>query len=117
MKIFQIQLYAIKDREKVIFDEFSGYENSVEKFKKSLASFSDSDRENYFFNTVIYGFVSNRTEKKYITKDKGESVLGGEFYKAFCESNESLKPDTSMFFFFFNKCALVNDFLAKQNFF
>ena len=44
----QPELYAIEDREKVIFDEFSGYEKSVEKFKKSVASFSDNDKENFF---------------------------------------------------------------------
>ena len=32
-------LYAIKDRERVIFDEYSGYEKSVEKFKKSISFF------------------------------------------------------------------------------
>ena len=111
----QPELYAIEDREKVIFDEFSGYEKSVEKFKKSLASFSDSDRENSFFDAVIYGLMSNLTEKN-ITKDKVESVLGEEFYKVFCESKESLKLDTSIFVSF-NKCALVNDLLTTTKFF
>ena len=78
----QPELYAIEDREKIIFDEFSGYEKSVEKFKKSLASFSDSDRENSFFDAVIYNLMSNLTEKN-ITKDKVEGVLGEEFYKVF----------------------------------
>ena len=45
----QPELYVIEDRERVIFDESSAYEKSVEKFKKSLYSFSDTNNENSFF--------------------------------------------------------------------
>ena len=57
-------LYAIEDRERVIFDEFSGYEKSVEKFKKSLSSFSDTNNENSFFDAVIYNLMFKLTEGK-----------------------------------------------------
>ena len=57
-------LYAIEDRERVIFDEFSGYEKSVEMFKKSLSSFSDTNNENSFFDAVIYNLMFKLTEGK-----------------------------------------------------
>ena len=45
----QPELYAIEVRESVIFDEFSGYENSIEKFKISLSSFTNTSSEDSFF--------------------------------------------------------------------
>lgn len=100
----------------VIFDEFSGYEKCVEKFKKSLTSFDENDKENSFFDAITYGMKFKLKEEKNITKNEVESVLGGEFYKNFCESRESLPLDTSLFGFF-NKCALINEFLTKKIFF
>ena len=109
------ELYAIEERERVIFDEFSGCEKSVEKFKKSLSSFSDTNNENSFFDAVTYGLMFKLIEGKIISRDKVESVLEVEFYKDFCEIKDQLQLDTSIYRFF-DKCALVNEFLTKKNF-
>ena len=90
----QPELYAIEDREKMIFDEFSGFEKSVEKFKRSLSSFSDSSKETSFFEAAIYGLLFKLSDGKSLGKDKVESVLGGDFYKDFCEVKDQLKLDT-----------------------
>ena len=45
-----------------------------------------------------------------------ECVLGGDFYKDFCEVKDQLKLDTSMYGFF-DKCVLVNEFLTRKNLF
>ena len=99
----------------MIFDEFSGYETSVEKFKKSLSSFSDTNNENSFFDAVTYGLMFKLIEGKIISRDKVESVLEVEFYKDFCEIKDQLQLDTSIYRFF-DKCALVNEFLTKKKF-
>ena len=112
----QTELYAVKNRDNVIFDEFSGYGKCVHKFKKSLSSFDDSKTENSFFDAVIYGLLFKLTERKIFIKDKVESVLGREFYKDFCDVKYRLKLDALMYRFF-DKCAQTNELLAKKTFF
>ena len=109
---FQPELYAVEDRERVVFDEFSGYEKSVVKFKKSLSSFSHSNNENSFLDAVIYGLMFKLTEGKIMSRDKVESVLGVDIYKDFCEAKNQLQFDTSLYGFFY-KCALANELLTK----
>lgn len=57
----QPEVYAIEAREKVNFDEFSGYEKSVEQFKKSLSIFGDTNKENSFFDAIICGLLFKLT--------------------------------------------------------
>ena len=54
----QPELCAPEDREHVSFDKFEGSEKSVEKFKKTLRNFKDS--ENQLFDAVIYGVMFNK---------------------------------------------------------
>ena len=82
----QLELYLIEERERVIFDEFSEYEKSVEKFKKLLSSFSDTNNENSFFDVVIYGLMFKLTEGKIVAKDTVESALEVEFTRIFAKS-------------------------------
>ena len=82
----QLELYLIEERERVIFDEFSEYEKSVEKFKKLLSSFSDTNNENSFFDVVIYGLMFKLTERKIVAKDTVESALEVEFTRIFAKS-------------------------------
>ena len=70
----------------MIFDEFSEYEKSVEKFKKLLSSFSDTNNENSFFDVVIYGLMFKLTEEKIVAKDTVESALEVEFTRIFAKS-------------------------------
>ena len=112
----QTELCAVKNRDNVIFDEFSSYGKCVHKFKKSLSSFDDSKTENSFFDAVIYGLLFKLTERKIFIKDKVESVLGREFYKDFCDVKYRLKLDALMYRFF-DKCAQTNELLAKKTFF
>ena len=115
-KDLQPELYAVENRDVVIFDEFTGYEKYVTKFQKSLSSFEDSGTENSFFDAVIYGLLFKLPEGKSLAKDKVESVLGTEFYKDFCDVKDKLKLDTSMYGFF-DRCTLANELLAKEIFF
>ena len=57
----QPELYATEDREKVNFDEFSGYEKSFEQFKKLLSFFGDTNKENSFFDSIIDGLLFKLT--------------------------------------------------------
>ena len=110
------ELYAVKNSDNVIFDEFSGYGKCVHKFKKSLSSFDDSKTENFFFDAVIYGLLFKLTEGKSFTKDKVESILRREVYKDFCDVKDRLKLD-ALVYRFFDKCAQTNELLAKKTFF
>ena len=106
----------VENRDDVIFDEFSGYEKLITKFKASLSSFEDSKTEKFFFVTIIYGFLFKLSGGKSLTKDKVESVLGRDLYSGFCDVREKLKLDTSMYGFF-DRCTLANELLAKKHFF
>ena len=57
----QPELYAAENRDDVIFDEFSGYEKLVAKFKESLSSFEDSKTENSFFDAIIHELLHKLT--------------------------------------------------------
>ena len=112
----QPELYAVKNREKVIFDEFAGYEIYVQKFKKALFSFDDNKTENSFSDAVIYGFLFKLSQGKSLTRGKVESVLGRSYYGTFCDVKNQLKLDLSMYGFL-DKCALANELSAKKHFF
>ena len=64
----QPELYAPEDREHVSFDKFEGFEKSVEKFKKTLRNFKDS--ENQLFDAVIYGVMFNKCNGEQFPKEK-----------------------------------------------
>lgn len=107
----QLELYAIEYRESATFAESSGYKRFVEKFKKSLSSFTGTGNENSFFEAIIFGLMFRLTERKLTSKDKVESVLGVDLYKDFCEVKDQMWLDTSIYGFF-DKCALANEFLT-----
>ena len=73
----QPELYASEDREHVSFDKFEGFEKSVEKFKKTLRNFKDS--ENQLFDAVIYGVMFNKCNGEQFAKEKIIDVLGENF--------------------------------------
>ena len=70
----QSELYAPEDRESVSFDKFEGYDKSIEKFKKSLKHFEDS--ENQLFDAVIYGIMYYRCDGEPIVREKIVESLG-----------------------------------------
>ena len=109
----QPELYAVKNREKVIFDEFTGYEIYVQKFRKALSPFDDNKTENSFSDAVIYGFLFKLSQGKSLTKGNVESVLGRSYYGNFCDVKNQLKLDLSMYGFL-DKCALANELPAKN---
>ena len=51
----QPELYASEDRNSVTFDKFEGFENSIDKFKKTFANFPES--KNQLFDVVIFGLM------------------------------------------------------------
>ena len=74
----QPELYAPEDREHVSFDKFEGFEKSVEKFKKTLRNFKDS--ENLLFDAVIYGVMFNKCNGEQFAKEEIIDVLVENFF-------------------------------------
>ena len=58
----------------------------------------------------------NLTEGKNIDKNKAREVIGNEFYLKLLEIKDGIKLD-KMLFGYFNRCFMVNEVLAKHNFF
>ena len=75
----QPELYAPEDRGHVSFTKFKGFEKSIEKFKKTLKNFKDS--ENQLFDAVIYGIMFNKCNGEQVAKEKIIEVLGENFFK------------------------------------
>ena len=110
----QPELYAPENRESIKFDNFVEYEKNVKKFKETLKIFDDSDSP--FFDSIIYGLMFYLTEGKNIDKNKAKEVIGNEFYLELLEIKDDIKLD-KMLFGYFNRCFMVNEVLAKHNFF
>ena len=110
----QPELYAPKNREGVEFDNFIGYWKNAKIFKETLRNFDGSD--NPFFNSIIYGLMFYLTEGKNIYKNKAKEVIGNEFYLELFEIKDDIKLD-KILFGYFNKCFIVDEVLAKHNFF
>ena len=56
------------------------------------------------------------TEGKNIYKNKAKEVIGNEFYLELFEIKDDIKLDKTLFGYF-NKCFIVDEVLAKHNFF
>ena len=78
----QPDLYTPEDRRSIIFDKFVSFEKSVEKFKKTLENFEDS--ENQFFNAIVYSIMFYKSNGKITDKNKIFEVLGEDFYVMTC---------------------------------
>ena len=110
----QPELYAPEDREHVSFDKFEGFEKSVEKFKKTLRNFKDS--ENQLFDAVIYGVMFNKCNGEQFAKEKIIDVLGENFFNDLKEIEGEVKLDRTLFGYF-DRCFKLNEVLAKYNYF
>ena len=110
----QPELYAPKNRNFVIFDKFTGFEKSVEKLKKTLTNFGDS--ENQFFDAVIYGVMFHKSNGEIIDKNKMIQVLGEDSYNDFLEIKDEIKLDRTLSGYF-KSCFVANQVLSKHNYF
>ena len=110
----QPELYAPKNREGVEFDNFIGHWKNAKIFKETLRNFDGSD--NPFFNSIICGLMFYLTEGKNIYKNRAKEVIGNEFYLELFKIKDDIKLDTKLFGYF-NKCFIVDEVLAKYNFF
>ena len=66
-----IDHYIPEVRENVNFDNFTGFEKSVKKFRNLLRSFENSD--NSFFDAIVYGLMHTVAKKK-INLKEGDKI-------------------------------------------
>ena len=110
----QPELYNPMNREFVTFDKFRRFESSVQKFKKTLKNFKNSD--NSFSDAVIYGIIFYKTDGKIPEKGKTAEVLGSYFYNELLEIKDEVKLDRTIFGYF-DTCFKVNHVISNHNFF
>ena len=110
----QPEPYVPKNRKSIEFDNFVGYEKNVKKFKETIKNFDGSN--NPFFDSIIYSLMFYLTEGKNIDKNKAKEIIGNEFYIELLEIKDDIKLDKTLFGCF-NRCFMVNEVLAKHNFF
>ena len=108
------ELHAPEHRDLVSFDKFTGFEKSVDKFNKTLKYFEGS--ENQFFDAIIYDIMFYKSNDEIIDKNKITEVVGEDFYNDLLEIKDEIKLDRTLFGHF-DRCFIVNQVLAKHNFF
>ena len=91
----QPQLYAPEYRDLVSCDKFTGFEKSVEKFKKTSKIFEES--ENQFFDAIIYGIMFSKSNSETINKNKITEVIAEDFYHDLLEIKDEIKLDIGHF--------------------
>ena len=69
----QPELHDPENRYFVSFDKFAGFKKSVQKFKKTLKNFDDS--ENSLFDARIYNQVQNILEQSRFTPSPNSNVV------------------------------------------
>ena len=75
-----------------------GFKSSVKKFKKTLKNFDD--RDNSFFDVIIYGVMFHKSEGKILEKDKIAEILRPDFYNELLEIKDEIKLDRTIFGYF-----------------
>ena len=110
----QPELYAPEDRDSLEFDNFSGFEKSVKKFKDTLKNFKES--ENPFFDSVIYTIMCERENEKIPDKNRAREVLGIDFYNEVFEIKDDIQLDRTSHGYE-SKFSFLNDMLANNRFF
>ena len=72
--------------------------------------------ENQLIDPLIYGIMFYKSNSEIIDKNKTAEVIGEDFYNDLLEIKDEIKLDRTLFFHFV-RCFIVNQVLAKHNFF
>ena len=110
----QPEWYDPVSRNLVAFDKCDGSEKYVDRFKKTLKNFRDS--ENQLFDSVIYGVMFHKSNGETLDQDRVIEVLGEDFYNNLLKVKDKVKLDRTIFGFF-DRCMILNEILSNYNFF
>ena len=110
----QTELYDPVSRNLVAFDKCGGSEKYVDRFKKTLKNFGDS--QNQLFDSVIYGVMFHKSNGETLDQDRVIEVLGEDFYNSLLKVKDKVKLDRTIFGFF-DRCMILNEILSNYNFF
>ena len=72
--------------------------------------------ENPLIDPLIYGIMFYKSNSEIIDKNKTTEVIGEDFYNDLLEIKDEIKLDRTLFGHF-DRCFIVNQVLAKHNFF
>ena len=107
------ELYDLENREDVNFDFFANDQVKAKRFKDSLVCFPNI--QNHFY-AIIYGLMHDKLKRQQIELDKAKETLGDELFFGLKQVEGSVMLDYSLLGYF-DRCRLVNDILAKHNYF
>ena len=110
----QPEWYDSVSRNLVAFDKCDGSEKYVDRFKKTLKNFRDS--ENQLFDSVIYGVMFHKSNGETLDQDRVIEVLGEDFYNNLLKVKDKIKLNRTIFGFF-DRCMILNEILSNYNFF
>ena len=109
------EMSSPEDRDHVEFDNSECTKERTNNFRKNLQLFDNKSIENYFFYSVVYGRMSQKTENK-SNIDQFKEILGQDFYLALNEIEPDVMLDHTIFGFF-ERCSIMNEVLAKFGYF
>ena len=108
-------MFSLEDRNHVEFDNSECTKEIANNFKKTLQRFINKSIESHFFYSVVYGLISQKTEKK-TNFDQLKEILGHNFYLVLKEIEPDVMLDHTIFGFF-ERCSIMNEVLAKFGYF
>ena len=108
------ELYDPENREDVNFDFFANDQVKAKRFKDNLVCFPNV--QNHFSYAIMYGLMHDKLKRQQIELDKAKETLGDEPFFGLKQVEGSVMLDHSLFGYF-DRCRLVNDILAKHNYF
>ena len=78
---FQPEMYLCEPRENVEFDNFEDSAKLSEKFKKSLRTSDDVDKEDSFFGAILFGLLTKLSNNGSFNEQPVAEILDHEFAK------------------------------------
>ena len=112
----QPEMYICEPRENVEFDNFEDSVKLSEKFKKSLCTFEDVDKEDSFFYTILFGLLTKLSNNGSFNEQPTAEILGEEFAKKLPSEKENFRLD-DCHESFFDKCHMVNELIEEKGVF
>ena len=77
----QPEMYICEPRENVEFDNFEDSAKLSEKFKKSLRTSDDVDKEDSFFGAILFGLLTKLSNNGSFNEQPVAEILDHEFAK------------------------------------
>ena len=74
-------MYLCEPRENVEFDNFEDSAKLSEKFKKSLRTSDDVDKEDSFFGAILFGLLTKLSNNGSFNEQPVAEILDHEFAK------------------------------------